>query len=182
MGSIVLKEKVYDKIFPLNIGKYEFVIARKDNKLCYLVLNNEQYELPNLDLTLKGNANTPLSNLNSRILITHIIDILQEDKDDEDILLKRLFRIQKIVQKPDLYEFIKGSVEELNNFDMEVKRMIERFDEYNNEVTSIIKVDDVPKYEIRNDKEDGIADTFIIVLIANIGILLFMLVILNIIR
>ena len=182
MGSVVLKEKVYDKIFPLNIGRYEFMIVRRDNKLSYLVLNNDQYELPNHDLTLQGNTDIPLLNLNSRILISHIVNILQNDANDEDVLLKKLFKIQKILSKPDLYELMKGSVEELHSFEDEVSKILERFDEYNNEATSIIKID--KDYEPINSKidEEGNADIFILVLITNIGLLLVLLLVLNIIR
>ena len=176
MANLDLNGVVYEKIFTLNIGKYEYILLCK-----------------NLRLTLNGNANTPLSNLNSRIMMKHIVKIINSDienellKNEEEIV-DRLKIMQSILQNNEMYSLIKGSIEELNNFDEEVNKMIQRFNMLLTECTGVmpkINEESIDKAkEINKPIIDDTAkiDTIMIAMIVNIGILLFIMLILNIIR
>ena len=193
MANLDFNGVAYEKIFTLNIGKYEYILLYKNFRVCYVEERNGAYEVPNSDLTLNGNANSPLSILNSRIIMKHVVKIINSDienkilKNSEEIVNK-LGVMQSILQNNEMYSLIKGSVDELNNFDVEVNKMINRFNMLLTECTGVMpKInEEVPEKEkvINNPIIDETAkvDTIMIAMILNIGILLFIMLILNIIR
>ncbi len=176
----------YEKLGTLTVGKYEFIILRKGEQILYVTELNGTYSFPNPDLSLQGNANIPLSDLNSRIIMKHIKDLLeQENLSDHAGIVNKLYRIQKVLQDNELYTMIKGSVKELNDFETETKMLIEKFDEINTEITEAMPIiePEVKYEEPANDlNENANVDTFMIAIIVSIGMLLFIMLILNIIR
>lgn len=193
MNDVIIEEITYEKLIPLNIGKYEYLFLMRDNKLYYAVDINGSYVFPNQDLTLKGNANMPLSDLNSRIIMNHIKDILKKENNgldiDKNMIINKLNQMQRVLQNNDLYILFKGSVNELSNFDFEVSKMLEKFDDLYHGLTGyVVKKEDIVMANEEIHKKEKIldenanVDTIMIAMLANIGILLFIMLILNIIR
>lgn len=193
MNNVIIDNITYEKLIPLNIGKYEYLFLLHDNKLSYVVEVDGSYKYPNEDLTLKGNGNIPLSDLNSRIIMNHIKNILEKEFSGIDInanmVINRLNQMQRVLQNNELYNLFKGSVNELSNFDYEVSKIIDKFDEIYNGLTGYMPKIDLDKEEnhtvVKKDKlldENANVDTIMIAMLTNIGILLFIMLILNIIR
>jgi hypothetical protein len=193
MNDVIIEEITYEKLIPLNIGKYEYLFLMRDNKIYYAVDNNGSYVFPNQDLTLKGNANMPLSDLNGRIIMNHIKDILEKENNgldiDKNMIINKLNQMQRVLQNNELYILFKGSVNELSNFDIEVSKMLEKFDDLYHGLTGyVVKKEDIVMVSEEAPKKDKIldenanVDTIMIAMLANIGILLFIMLILNIIR
>ena len=192
MNNVIIDNITYEKLIPLNIGKYEYLFLLHDNKLTYVIESEGSYKYPNEDLTLKGNGNIPLSDLNSRIIMNHIKNILEKESNgldiDKNMVINRLNQMQRILQNTELYVLFKGSVNELSNFDYEVSKMLEKFDDLYQGLTGyVVKKEEnlLPKEEPRKEKildENANVDTIMIAMLANIGILLFIMLILNIIR
>lgn len=176
----------YEKLGTLTVGKYEFIILHKGDQVLYATESNGTYSFPNPDLSLQGNANIPLSDLNSRIIMKHIKGLLeQENLSDHAGLVNKLYRIQKVLQNNELYTLIKGSVQELNDFDAETRKLIEKFDEINTEITEAMPIiEPEVKYEepVNDLNENANIDAFMIAIIVIIGMLLFIMLVLNIIR
>lgn len=193
MNNVIIDNITYEKLIPLNIGKYEYLFLLHDNKLSYVVEVDSSYKYPNEDLTLKGNGNIPLSDLNSRIIMNHIKNILEKEFSGIDInanmVINRLNQMQRVLQNNELYNLFKGSVNELSNFDYEVSKIIDKFDEIYNGLTGYMPKIDLDKEDnhtvVKKDKlldENANVDTIMIAMLTNIGILLFIMLILNIIR
>ena len=193
MNNVIIDNITYERLIPLNIGKYEYLFLLHDNKLSYVVEVDGSYKYPNEDLTLKGNGNIPLSDLNSRIIMNHIKNILEKEFSGIDInanmVINRLNQMQRVLQNNELYNLFKGSVNELSNFDYEVSKIIDKFDEIYNGLTGYMPKIDLDKEEnhtvVKKDKlldENANVDTIMIAMLTNIGILLFIMLILNIIR
>lgn len=193
MNNVIIDNITYEKLIPLNIGKYEYLFLLHDNKLSYVIEVDGSYKYPNEDLTLKGNGNIPLSDLNSRIIMNHVKNILEKEFNGIDVnanmVVNRLNQMQRVLQNNDLYTLFKGSVNELSNFDYEVSKIIDKFDEIYNGLTGYMPKIDLDKAEnhevVKKDKildENANVDTIMIAMLANIGILLFIMLILNIIR
>ena len=193
MNNVIIDNITYEKLIPLNIGKYEYLFLLHDNKLSYVIEVDGSYKYPNEDLTLKGNGNIPLSDLNSRIIMNHVKNILEKEFNGIDVnanmVVNRLNQMQRVLQNNDLYTLFKGNVNELSNFDYEVSKIIDKFDEIYNGLTGYMPKIDLDKAEnhevVKKDKildENANVDTIMIAMLANIGILLFIMLILNIIR
>ena len=193
MNNVIIDDITYEKLIPLNIGKYEYLFLLHDNKLSYVIEVDGSYKYPNEDLTLKGNGNIPLSDLNSRIIMNHVKNILEKEFNGIDVnanmVVNRLNQMQRVLQNNDLYTLFKGNVNELSNFDYEVSKIIDKFDEIYNGLTGYMPKIDLDKAEnhevVKKDKildENANVDTIMIAMLANIGILLFIMLILNIIR
>ena len=176
----------YDKVGTLTVGKYEYVILHKGDQILYATESNGTYIFPNPDLTLQGNANIPLSDLNSRIIMKHIKGLLeQENLSDHAGLVNKIYRIQKVLQNNELYTLIKGSVKELTDFEGETNLLIDKFNEINTEITEAMPIiEPEVKYEEPQTElnENANVDAFMIAIIVSIGMLLFIMIILNIIR
>ncbi len=186
MKGVLIDGINYEKLGTLTVGKYEYTILHKGDQILYATEVNGTYIFPNPDLTLQGNASIPLSDLNSRIIMKHVKKLLeQENLSDRAGVINKIYRIQKVLQNNELYTLIKGSVQELNDFDGETQKLIEKFDEINTEITEAMPIiEPEPKYEEpQNDlNEAANVDTFMIAIIVSIGMLLFIMLILNIIR
>ncbi|MBR1377464.1 MAG: hypothetical protein IJ565_06620 [Bacilli bacterium] len=192
MNGVLIGNENYELLGTLNVFKYEYVLLSKNGNICYAEEKNNTYEIPNTDLTLQGNANTPLSNLNSRIIMEQVKKVIENDikienKINVETIDKKLNKIQETLQKPELYNLIKGNVDELYHFDEEVNKMVDKFNELNNEITTVMPPIIEPlKSEYKAVKDDlneqANVDAFMIAIIVNIGILLLIMFILNIIR
>ena len=186
MKGVLIDGINYEKLGTLTVGKYEYTILHKGDQILYATELNGTYIFPNPDLTLQGNASIPLSDLNSRIIMKHIKSLLeQENLSDRAGIINKIYRIQKVLQNNELYTLIKGSVQELNDFDGETSKMIEKFDEINTEITEAMPIIEPAPIveEPQNDlNEAANVDTFMIAIIVSIGMLLFIMLILNIIR
>ena len=192
MNNVIIENVTYEKLIPLNIGKYEYLFLLNDNKLCYVKEVNGSYQYPNRDLTLQGNGNIPLSDLNSRIIMNHIIELLKKEFDstelNKNMVINRLNQMQRVLSNNDLYILFKGSVDELSNFDVEVSKLLDKFDEIYNGLTGYIPKIEEEKPQVREEKKEKVldenanVDPVMIAMLANIGILLFIMLILNIIR
>ena len=176
----------YEKLGTLTVGKYEYTILHKGDQILYATESNGAYSFPNPDLSLQGNANIPLSDLNSRIIMKHVKGLLeQENLSDRAGLINKIYRIQKVLQNNELYTLIKGSVKELSDFEGEKNRLIEKFNEINTEITEAMPIiePEVKYVEPQNDlNENANIDAFMIAIIVSIGMLLVIMLILNIIR
>lgn len=187
----ITNDKSYKKIASLTIGKYAYIVLLNNKTICYVEENSNKSVLPNEDLTLKGNDNTSLSNLNSKILLKHIKELL-EDELREGIINKntitdRIDKIQIILQNNELYSLIKGSVNELNNFDEETSKMKKLFNRLYVDIVNVEEANN-PKVEVQKPKkikrldETANVDAIMIAMLVNIGILLFIMLVLNIIK
>ena len=184
MGFIELYGIVYEKLMSLNIGKYEYLLVIKDGEVYYFKANGNTYEITNPDLTLEGNANTSLSDLNSRIIMNHIKSLFTNIH-DKDTLLDLIIKIQNVLENKELYQLIKGNMNELTNFKEEVDKILAKFDQlYKMIVKEEVKKVEIPKVKIEEKgiNEQAKADTFMIAMLVNIGILLMIMLILNFIR
>lgn len=183
MSSILVNNVEYKKIYPLNVSRYNFLVVGKGDLLYFLEENNDGYIFSNLDLTLNGNANVPLSNLNSRILLNHIVEGLNKEEDKtEESILKKMFTIQKVLHSAEINNLIHGSVDQLYHFDESINELIEKYDELVNEITMTIELPKVKTKTYTTKHEEGNIDNFMIAMISNIGILLFIMFILSLIR
>ena len=193
MNDVIINNITYDKLIPLSVGKYEYLFLLNDNKISYVVEKDGAYVEPYEDLTLQGNGNMPLSDLNSRIIMNHIKHLLEKEFDGIDInknmVINRLNQMQRVLQNNELYNLIKGSVNELTNFDYEVANLIERFDEIYNGLTGYIPKREIDIQEtnvtVKKEKlldENANVDVIMIAMLSTIGVLLFIMLILNIIR
>ena len=89
------------------------------------------------------------------------------------------------MQNNELYTLIKGSVKELTDFEGETNLLIDKFNEINTEITEAMPIiEPEVKYEEPQTElnENANVDTFMIAIIVSIGMLLFIMIILNIIR
>lgn len=191
MGCLTINGEEYIKLGSLVIDKYEYQLLIKGNSIYYVILEDGEYRLPNPDLTLKGNASVPLSNLNSRIMIDHIKDVIENDiklgliKNNEtlkDVLVK----IQNILNSDELYPYIMGGFNEVYHFDEEVVKMKELFDELHNDITGLIPRKLIDKKKKRSfvvkPNEAANIDTIMLVMIANIAVLIIIMALLMIIK
>jgi len=192
MGCLTINGENYTKLGNLTIGKYEYILLIKGNSVYYVVFEDDTYKLPNPDLTLKGNSDVPLSNLNSRIMIDHIKDVIENDikigliKNNES-LANVLEKIQKILYSSEMYPLLKGGINQIYHFDEEVERMKDLFDELHNDITGLI-----PREEIKKEKKKHLiakvsndaanVDAVMLVMIANIGLLMLILTLLMILN
>ena len=185
MGFIELYGLTYEKLMSLNIGKYEYLLVLKDGEVFYFKEAGNAYEITNPDLTLEGNANTSLSDLNSRIIMNHIKELLNNIH-DKNALLDIIIKIQRILENNDLFTLIKGNMNELINFNEEVDKIIIKFDSLYKDIIKKeeVKKVDIPKIKIKEKgiNESANIDTFMVALLVNIGILLLIMLVLNIIK
>ena len=192
MDCLILNGEKYNKLTKLSIGRYEYLLLIKDNHLYYVLENDGTYSLPNPDLTLKGNVDVPLSNLNSRIIMEHIKNVIENDIKkglivDGKSLLDILSKIQKILDTNEMCALLKGGINELYHFDDEVKKIKDLFDELHNDITGLVprkiisKENKKYKRKIKLDETANV-DTIMIGMIINIGVLLFLILMLNIIK
>ncbi len=189
MDCLILNDEKYHKLKKLVIGRYEYLLLIKDNNLFYVIEEDGTYKLPNPDLTLKGNVNAPLSNLNSRIIMEHIKNVIGKDIQvgliaDTESLMDVLAKIQDILDSNEILSLIKGNINELYHFDDEVKKLKDTFDELHNEKTGLVPNKIINKRKPKKLKLDDAAniDGVMIAMIANIGILLFLILMLNILK
>ncbi len=187
--EILLDGVKYYKVNSLSIGKYEYVILFKDKKIYYVIDTDGSYRFPNPDISLKGNANISLANLNSRIIIDHIKNALDKEIENGmisnvELLNMRLIQIQRILNNPDFFELAKGNINELYHYDDEVNKFKEKFDELYLSLSGLVPhIEYVkPKEKKKIIKEDANIDTIMLVMLANIGVLMFIMFILNIIK
>ncbi len=179
----------YYKVKSLVIGKYEFLLLIKGNSLYYVIDDNGTYKFPNPDVSLKGNANISLSNVNSRIIMEHITKTLEHDMasgviTSKEMLEMKISQIQRILNNSDMYNMIKGNINELYHYDDEVNKMLEKFNELYLSLSGIIPhvKENVKVKKPKVLKEDANVDTIMLIMLANIGILLFVMFILSVLR
>ena len=103
---------------------------------------------------------------------------------DTDSLMDVLAKIQDILDSNEILSLIKGNINELYHFDDEIKKLKDTFDELHNEKTGLVPNKVINKRKPKKLKLDDAAniDGVMIAMIANIGILLFLILMLNILK
>lgn len=161
----------YEKLVPITIYKYEFLILMKDGCVFYALEKENGYELLG-PLMYENTIDMPLSYIKSRMLMEYLKNVL-DNINDKELIYDTIFKIQDVLQYPEIYNLIK-------NNDISRDKLISTFDEYYNKKNEFIVRKNT---KVDNKKhERGNTDIFTIVIITNIGILLFIMLILNIIK
>ncbi len=192
MDCLVLNGEKYNRLIKLSVGRYEYLLLIKDNSLYYVIEDDGTYSLPNPDLTLKGNVDVPLSNLNSRIIMEHIKNVIENDIRnglivDGKSLLDVLSKVQKILNTNEMCSLLKGGINELYHFDEEIQKLKDLFDELHNDITGLVprkiisKENKKYRRKIKLDETANV-DAVMIGMIINIGVLLFLILMLNILK
>ena len=171
MEQVIINNISYEKLIPIMVYKYEFLLLIKNGCVYYALENNETYEI--LDKISFEDTNLPVPYIKSRLLMEHIKDILNLNiNNDSETIYDLIFKMQDILQYPEICNMIKN-----NDID---SKIISIFDDYFKKINeSVVKR---KNKEVTKNKSQGNTDIFMVIIITNIGILLFLMFILNLIK